>query len=338
MTSILDNRPAKILWAVDAFHEKPQTQLRCFEAITKLFGKVPLSVQLVAMLKLGRYNPEKLEFQEKWHDLAESAQKRLHVLTKQIKHPALLPPRLIKLEGSSTAASAKEFLKFSLEEGAQLLVVSSHGRKGLDRYLLGSFAESLVLQSPIPVLVVNPNSKAKSVPRLKNILFPTDFSEGSYKAFARTVLLARALSLPVRLFHKVEYFYPEVAPAFFYPAVSGESVKEFRDSVKAEAEPWIRYGTKYGVKVSFELNNSSGRTLDEILAMAKKLGPATMIAVASQSNKAEALLLGSLTRQLLRTATCPVFVVHPNEESIVKRFVDEAKLFGYNYSARPFFF
>lgn len=39
-------------------------------------------------------------------------------------------------------------------EGADLIIVGSHGRSGLGRLMLGSVATKVVSQSPVPVLVV----------------------------------------------------------------------------------------------------------------------------------------------------------------------------------------
>ena len=39
------------------------------------------------------------------------------------------------------------------EEGADLIVVGSHGRSGIKRLVLGSIAAKVVAQSPVPVLV-----------------------------------------------------------------------------------------------------------------------------------------------------------------------------------------
>ncbi|WP_038056589.1 universal stress protein [Thermodesulfobacterium hydrogeniphilum] len=39
---------------------------------------------------------------------------------------------------------------------ADLIIIGTHGRKGLDKILFGSVAEGVVKNSPIPVLTVNP--------------------------------------------------------------------------------------------------------------------------------------------------------------------------------------
>lgn len=48
----------------------------------------------------------------------------------------------------------EEILKFASQKGIDLIIIGTHGRKGLDRVLLGSTAERVVRNSPCPVLTV----------------------------------------------------------------------------------------------------------------------------------------------------------------------------------------
>jgi len=50
----------------------------------------------------------------------------------------------------------KEILKTIEDEGIDLVIMGTHGRKGLEHTIFGSVAENVVKKSPIPVLVVNP--------------------------------------------------------------------------------------------------------------------------------------------------------------------------------------
>ena len=43
---------------------------------------------------------------------------------------------------------------------ADLIVVGTHGRRGLDRVLLGSGAEQVVRSAPVPVLVIRGDDRA----------------------------------------------------------------------------------------------------------------------------------------------------------------------------------
>jgi nucleotide-binding universal stress UspA family protein len=49
-----------------------------------------------------------------------------------------------------------EILSYIEEHGIDLVVMGTHGRKGLDKVIFGSVAERVVKASPVPVLVVNP--------------------------------------------------------------------------------------------------------------------------------------------------------------------------------------
>ena len=49
--------------------------------------------------------------------------------------------------------ASEGILQAAKEEGADLIVVGSHGRTGIKRMLLGSIAAKVVSQSPVPVLV-----------------------------------------------------------------------------------------------------------------------------------------------------------------------------------------
>lgn len=46
-------------------------------------------------------------------------------------------------------------LKEAKEHGADLIVIGTHGRRGIARALIGSVAESIVRTSPVPVLTVH---------------------------------------------------------------------------------------------------------------------------------------------------------------------------------------
>jgi nucleotide-binding universal stress UspA family protein len=55
--------------------------------------------------------------------------------------------------------AASEIVRVARERGADLIVISSHGRTGLGRILFGSTAESVVRHAHCPVLVVKPGRR-----------------------------------------------------------------------------------------------------------------------------------------------------------------------------------
>ena len=51
---------------------------------------------------------------------------------------------------------AQEILKAIASENIDLVIMGTHGRKGLDHVIFGSVAENVVKKSSVPVLTVNP--------------------------------------------------------------------------------------------------------------------------------------------------------------------------------------
>ena len=52
--------------------------------------------------------------------------------------------------------AAEEILHYVESEKIDLVIIGTHGRKGLDRILFGSVAERVIKMSPVPVMSVNP--------------------------------------------------------------------------------------------------------------------------------------------------------------------------------------
>jgi nucleotide-binding universal stress UspA family protein len=59
----------------------------------------------------------------------------------------------LQLRRSEHASAAESIVGIAADEGADLIVVGSHGRTGFSRVMLGSVAAKVVAQSPLPVLV-----------------------------------------------------------------------------------------------------------------------------------------------------------------------------------------
>ena len=76
---------------------------------------------------------------------------------------------------------ATEILEVARERGADLIAMTSHGRSGLRRILMGSVTEEVLRESEIPLLVTTPEAKVEHGPR---ILVPLDGSERAEEALA----------------------------------------------------------------------------------------------------------------------------------------------------------
>jgi nucleotide-binding universal stress UspA family protein len=331
---IVSRRSLKVIWAVDAFHENPKTQLRALQSFLKMSGGAgSAAIQPVAVLHSGSYDPVTNTFPKNWHELASHALGNIIDAFENVVNAGVLPARLIKVDKPSLTASVDALIQFAIEESASLILVSSHARKGIDRFALGSFAETLVLRSPVPVFVVNPRAKAHQ--KLTTILYPTDFSTASKKGFDRVLTMAQRLGMQILICHKMKLPYVSPPLGLRIPTVSREALRELKAERVAIAKEWAKRAELSGTRTKFHVDSQGGAPLDSILKSSKKLGPKAMIGITSQSGPVGAAVLGSLTRQILRSAVCPVLVVHSDQLSLAKKFVSDLELSGYAFSAHP---
>lgn len=92
-------------------------------------------------------------------DLYKEQLQRLESWTPQNLGNDLAAQRAI-LRGSGTPA--REIAEFARENNADLIVVGTHGRRGLGRLVMGSTAEGLLRWAPCKVLVVKPKVSVES--------------------------------------------------------------------------------------------------------------------------------------------------------------------------------
>lgn len=61
--------------------------------------------------------------------------------------------------------AAEEILKRAHEENVDVIVMGTHGRKGIDRILFGSVAEKVVKNADMPVLTIRPREETSAKPK-----------------------------------------------------------------------------------------------------------------------------------------------------------------------------
>lgn len=86
-----------------------------------------------------------------------------------------------------------------------LIVLGTHGAKGIGRLLVGSVAEHVLRTSTCPVMTAGPACKSPGDPlEFRKIVFATDFSEGSEQVIPHVVSLARKTGALLLILHVVK--------------------------------------------------------------------------------------------------------------------------------------
>ena len=96
---------------------------------------------------------------------------------------------------------AHRILEVASQEAADLLVVGTHGRVGIERLVLGSVADRIVRQATCPVLTVRSTPGSGSRREIRRICYATDFSPTARAAWPWVVAIASAAAAEVDLVH-----------------------------------------------------------------------------------------------------------------------------------------
>lgn len=305
-TKTVTNDYKKVILAVDlkAGDEKiPKKLLAAIRKVAKNSVIEPVAVLNREDAAVGRVLRNQIG------KLRTAAERHFQDIIDQQKIKGLAPVKVIFADGSFVSRSVKALLNYAQESGADLIAVSSHGKKGIKRLVLGSFAETLTLESRIPLLVVNP-AFDKTTAKTETILFPTDFSTASRAGLESVCQQLPSKGAKIVLLHAfVDPSNMYMSPYLAYPLPQNFFDEEFK-KLQKRGQVWAEELRSSGIDCDVIVDRKSPFVYDSILANAKK-SKATMIAMVSRTNRIGAMLLGSVTRQVLRGSLWPVWVVTP---------------------------
>jgi nucleotide-binding universal stress UspA family protein len=123
------------------------------------------------------------------------------------------------------------------KQGIDLVVLGTHGRRGLGKLMLGSVAEHIFQMAPCPVLSIGPRVRKSwgSEGKLRKILYATDLAGDSLHALPHALSLSQVSGAELMLLHVPE------------AATGQEHLPGLHDRlnslVPAEARKWCRCDT-----------------------------------------------------------------------------------------------
>jgi len=297
----------KVIWAVDASPSGKKLQFATFKSLARLTAGSGAVIEPVTVVSPDQLRVPTSAFEKQSRGILLGAETLLKKWVKELKNPRLTAPTLLLQKKLSSSQTIQELLQYAEKSGASLIGVGTHTKKTWERLLVGSFAETMILNSRVPLFIVNP--KTAPTKKISKIFFPTDFAPGSEAAFDALLATAKNLKAKVVLYYKFEYILPET-----YATIS--STPQYRSYFNADKEHhaktarlWIAKADANGVKAEVILDDKPFFVTEGILEKAKKV-KADIIAMASHSNLFEATMLGSTTRQVIRSSRLPVWVIH----------------------------
>ncbi len=193
--------------------------------------------------------------------------------------------------------AAGEIIEFAQDHDISLIVMSTRGRSGIDRWLVGSVAEKVVRAADAPVFLVRASAIDKgSRPTLGRILIPLDGSELAEQALPYAEFLADAGSCQLVLLH--------VEP----PRSRGSRSDRDRRGTINEYLSTIGDGlARSGIDVAMRVR--SGHPAEQVEAAIEE-DQIDMVLMSSHGRSGLArLAFGSVADQILHTSTTPVMLI-----------------------------
>jgi nucleotide-binding universal stress UspA family protein len=213
--------------------------------------------------------------------------------------------------------------------GADLIVMTSHGRTGLSRAWLGSVADAVLRRSTIPVLMLRPVET--KVDRLaahhlfRRILVPLDGSALSKAILSSASDLAscgKSRVVLLRVVQPVPLVMPNTGAPFVYSTAMEDEVAT--TSLKDEA-------IKELGEVKRTLEKQGLTDIESHVIVARHIAPAIIdyardhgvdaIAMSTQGRGASRLLVGSVADKVLRSSGLPILLLRPVSSSVESDFV-----------------
>lgn len=235
-------------------------------------------------------------------------------LLSDLRQMAAAVPREVEVEFRVEEADSAhgEILAQLQVTHADLLVLGTHGRSGVERLFLGSVTEKVVRKAPCPTLVVPP--RAPDVPagtpiQFHRILCAVDFSDSSLHALAYAISLAKEADARLTLLHVVEF----PAALMQEQAILEKDVSRIRDAAAAGARRRLNdlIPDQARTYCTVETTVVDGRAYREILRHAAERN-VEVVVMGVHGRGALEMVFGSTTHHVVRASVCPVLIVRPS--------------------------
>lgn len=233
----------------------------------------------------------------------------LETISRQVHDASGVTPLVETREGSVPDVIRRHAANI----GADLIIMTTHGRTGVSKLWLGSVADAVVRQDSIPVLMVRPDDQPIALdehPLYSHVLIPLD---GSPAAEAVVEQAARIGSLAHARYTLLRIVVPARVPVQSFAGSAGRQDNEAASAEMQQARSYLEAQVTQlaatGLRVDSKVHRSEFAARG-ILTVAHDV-QADLIAMCTHRHGAARFALGSTADKVLRAGTLPLLLMHP---------------------------
>jgi nucleotide-binding universal stress UspA family protein len=213
--------------------------------------------------------------------------------------------KIIKIQERGYSPSAN-ILQYAQNNNIDLIVMGTHGRRGLGYLFLGSVAEEVTRFARRPVYTIREQKPTIPVEKINRILVPIDLSKFSKQALHYANELCRDYDSELEVIHVVE---DRVHPALY--ATGKSSIFDFMPDITKKSTKLINemFDEIVGPKVKKKIKIMEGVPAREILNYAEQKDVNMIVLTTHGASGLNQFFLGGVAEKIIRRSICPVFTI-----------------------------
>lgn len=194
--------------------------------------------------------------------------------------------------------------QLAMQEGIDLIIMGTYGRKGLKLLLMGSVAADVVCHASCDVLVVKERVKAANRnKKYQSILVPYDGSEFSKTALEQACQIVKINQGEISVFYVIPR-YEEVLEFFKTNWMKEILMCEAKAIVKQAQEVALKNGISIKTRIESENHVDA-----KIVEVAKKSKTDIIIMGVRGLGNLDRIIMGSVIERVIINAPCPILVI-----------------------------
>ena len=228
--------------------------------------------------------------------LKEESARKLQQLSKTAERKKVPVECIVR-----TGEIHEEIQKMVKSAQIDFVVMGTHGRRGIERWVLGSVAEQLLRSVKVPLLTIGRRERTeRAALAIRRILVTTDFSEGTSEAIAYAFSIAQECQAHISVLHVLGNVGADTSEKY-REILTKKIGSQLEKLIPSEARVWCDAKTRVETGLPFKV----------ILKTVEKESIDLLVMNVHGKRGLDRSLLDSTAERVVRAASCPVLMIPP---------------------------